>query len=119
MKTMLFAVALTAAIARPAAAEPPQVGDGKLVDEDHMTLYVFDHDAPGKSMCTGSCAVNWPPALADGYDKASGALSVVARDDGKKQWAYHGHPLYRWKMDRKAGDAGGDGIGGMWHVARP
>ncbi|WP_175773745.1 COG4315 family predicted lipoprotein [Burkholderia multivorans] len=119
MKTMLFAVALTAAIARPAAAEPPQVGDGKLVDGDHMTLYVFDRDAPGKSACTGTCAANWPPALADAYDKPSGALSVVARDDGKMQWAYNGRPLYRWKMDRKAGDAGGDGIGGVWHVAHP
>lgn len=77
MKTMLFAVALTAAIARPAAAEPPQVGDGKLVDDEHMTLYVFDRDAPGKSACTGTCAANWPPALADAYDKPSGALSVV------------------------------------------
>ncbi|MGN8186461.1 hypothetical protein ACTJLD_10810, partial [Burkholderia sp. 22088] len=36
-----------------------------------------------------------------------------------KQWAYRGRPLYRWKQDRKPGDAGGDGIGGMWHVARP
>lgn len=71
MKTMLFTIALTAAIARPAAAEPPQAGNGKLVDEDHMTLYVFDHDAPGKSTCNGTCAANWPPALADAYDKAS------------------------------------------------
>ncbi|HDR9764226.1 TPA: hypothetical protein QDC44_008515, partial [Burkholderia cepacia ATCC 25416] len=37
----------------------------------------------------------------------------------RKQWAYRGRPLYRWKQDRKPGDAGGDGIGGMWHVARP
>ncbi|EMH3118748.1 hypothetical protein V6H04_003832, partial [Burkholderia multivorans] len=42
-----------------------------------------------------------------------------ARDDGKMQWAYNGRPLYRWKMDRKAGDAGGDGVGGVWHVAHP
>lgn len=119
MKRMLFAAALTVTIVRPAAAEPPQVGDGKLVDEAHMTLYVFDRDAPGKSMCDGTCAANWPPALADAYDKALGALSLVARDDGKKQWAYRGRPLYRWKMDHKAGDASGDGIGGMWHVARP
>ncbi|AOJ12726.1 hypothetical protein [Burkholderia vietnamiensis] len=119
MKTMMVALALTAAIARPAAAEPPQVGDGKLVDEQRMTLYVFDHDAPGKSTCTGACVANWPPALADGYDHAAGPLTLVARDDGSKQWAYRGRPLYRWKMDRKAGDASGDGVGGMWHVARP
>ncbi|WP_176040821.1 COG4315 family predicted lipoprotein [Burkholderia stabilis] len=119
MKRILFAAALTAAIVQPAAAEPPQAAAGKLVDEDHMTLYVFDRDALGKSACDSACAANWPPAIADAYDKASGAWSLVARDDGKKQWAYHGRPLYRWKMDRKAGDMGGDGIGGMWHVARP
>jgi hypothetical protein len=79
MKTMMVAIALTAAVARPAAAEPPQVGDGKLVDEHRMTLYVFDHDAPGKSTCTGACVANWPPALADGYDHAAGPLTLVAR----------------------------------------
>ncbi|AJY12683.1 hypothetical protein K6W16_05560 [Burkholderia dolosa] len=119
MKRIAFAAALLAAIARPAAAEPPQIADGKLVDEHHMTLYVFDRDAPGKSACSGTCATNWPPALADAYDKPSGAWSVVTRDDGKLQWAYRERPLYRWKMDQKAGDAGGDGVGGIWHVARP
>ncbi|HDR9485764.1 TPA: hypothetical protein QDC20_004873 [Burkholderia aenigmatica] len=119
MKRIFAAAALVAAIVRPAAAEPPRAGDGKLVDEDHMTLYVFDRDAPGKSACDSTCAASWPPARADAYDKAAGALSLVARDDGSKQWAYHGRPLYRWKQDRKPGDAGGDGIGGMWHVARP
>ncbi|MGU7782407.1 COG4315 family predicted lipoprotein [Burkholderia sp. PU8-34] len=119
MKRMLLVAALTAGASLPAAAEPPQVSGGKLVDEDHMTLYMFDHDALGKSMCDSACTANWPPAVADAYDKASGAWSIVKRDDGKTQWAYKGHPLYRWKMDHKAGDAGGDGIGGMWHVARP
>ncbi|KVD86290.1 hypothetical protein WS63_21020 [Burkholderia stagnalis] len=119
MKRILLVVALTAGASLPAAAEPPQVSGGKLVDEDHMTLYTFDRDAPGKSMCDSGCAASWPPALADAYDTASGAWSIVRRDDGKMQWAYKGHPLYRWSMDRKAGDAGGDGMGGMWHVARP
>ncbi|MBN3817676.1 hypothetical protein G3N57_14125 [Paraburkholderia sp. Se-20369] len=119
MKRMLLVVALTAGVSLPAAAEPPQVSGGKLVDEDHMTLYTFDHDALGKSRCDSGCAASWPPARADAYDKASGAWSIVKRDDGKLQWAYKGHPLYRWSMDHKAGDAGGDGMGGMWHVARP
>jgi len=51
MKRICVAAALMAAIVRPAAAEPPRAGDGKLVDDDHMTLYVFDRDAPGKSAC--------------------------------------------------------------------
>ncbi|KVT58665.1 hypothetical protein WK55_15085 [Burkholderia ubonensis] len=119
MKRMLLDAALTIGAALPAAAELPQVSGGKLADEDRMTLYTFDRDAPGKSQCDSACAASWPPALADAYDKASGAWSLVKRDDGKMQWAYKGHPLYRWKMDGKPGDAGGDGMGGMWHVARP
>ncbi|CAN0618822.1 conserved exported protein of unknown function [Burkholderia multivorans] len=119
MKRMLLVAALTAGTSLPASAEPPQVSGGRLVDEDHMTLYVFDQDAPGRSACDSACTASWPPALADSYDKAAGQWSFVTRIDGKRQWAYKGRPLYRWKMDRKAGDALGDGMGGMWHVARP
>lgn len=31
------------------------------VDHNGMTLYTFDKDAGGKSMCNGDCATNWPP----------------------------------------------------------
>lgn len=97
MKRILLITALTAAASLPALAEQPRVGGGKLVDEDHMTLYVSDQDAPGNSMCNGACAANWPPALADSYDKASGAWSLVKRADGKMQWAYQGRSTAgRW-----------------------
>ncbi|MFY0104123.1 hypothetical protein ABTP95_19980 [Acinetobacter baumannii] len=43
----------------------------------------------------------------------------MTRDDGKGQWAYKGHPLYRWSKDQKPGDTTGDGVIGAWHVARP
>ena len=45
--------------------------------------------------------------------------SAVTRDDGSKQWAYKGAPLYYWAKDTKAGDRTGDGVGGVWKVARP
>jgi predicted lipoprotein with Yx(FWY)xxD motif len=32
-------------------------------------------------------------------DKASGDYSVITRDDGKKQWALKGKPLYFWAKD--------------------
>ena len=120
MKKILVLLALGAGMALPALAEAPKVKNGMLVDEDGMTLYTFDKDtAPGKSMCMGGCAAKWPMASADEYDKASGDWSIIKRDGGKRQWAYKGHPLYRWSMDKKAGDATGDGMGGMWHVAKP
>ena len=103
---------------------PAKVGDtskGKvLVNDKGMTLYVFDKDMPGKSACNGPCAENWPPLAASDSDKASGDLSIVVRDDGKKMWAYKGHPLYAWKNDKAPGETDGDGkLNGAWHVAKP
>jgi predicted lipoprotein with Yx(FWY)xxD motif len=34
------------------------------------------------------------------------------------QWTYDGHPLYYYMEDKKAGDAMGDGKGGVWHVVK-
>jgi predicted lipoprotein with Yx(FWY)xxD motif len=84
-----------------------------------MTLYVFDKDAPGKSNCNGPCATNWPPLTAKADAKASGDWSIVTRDDGGKQWAYKGKPLYAWSKDAKAGDVTGDGVNNVWHIAAP
>ena len=50
-------------------------------------------------------------------DQASGDWSVLARDDGSKQWAYKGKPLYLWVKDQKPGDKTGDGFNKVWHVA--
>jgi predicted lipoprotein with Yx(FWY)xxD motif len=97
-----------------------QVADGVLTDKAGMTLYTFDKDpaSAGKSVCNGGCAKNWPPLMASGGATASGEWSIVTRDDGTKQWAYEGKPLYRWIKDQKPGDKTGDGFRGVWHVAR-
>ena len=50
---------------------------------------------------------------------ASGAWSVVTRDDGGRQWAYKGKPLYFWARDQKPGDRTGDGFNKVWQLARP
>ena len=59
-----------------------------------------------------------PPAAAAADAKASGDYSIVTRDDGSKQWAYKGNPLYGYSKDQKAGDKVGDGVGGIWHVIK-
>jgi len=84
-----------------------------------MTLYTFDKDSRDRSACTGLCAGNWPPLMAGINAKAEGDYSIVARDDGGRQWAYKGKPLYLRVVDRKPGDRTGDGLHGAWHVARP
>ena len=100
---------------------PAMVSNGILTGPNGMTLYTFDNDPAGggKSVCNGQCAINWPPLMAMDTDKASGDYSIVTRDDGMKQWALKGKPLYYWVKDAKAGDMTGDGVNKVWHVAKP
>lgn len=107
--------------AHVAQAAGPAVADGVLTGANGMTLYTFDKDAPGsgKSACNGPCAGNWPPLLVMDGDMPAGDYGIVVRDDGKKQWAFKGKPLYFWVKDQKAGDRTGDGFNSVWHVARP
>ena len=126
LKSILTTAALLAVLAtgsafaaEPATATPPATKDGILVTAKGMTLYTFDKDTAGKSACNGQCAVNWPPALVADGAKASGDWTIVTRDDGQKQWAYKGKPLYGFAKDTKAGDKTGDGfLNGAWHVAK-
>jgi predicted lipoprotein with Yx(FWY)xxD motif len=100
---------------------PARVADGVLVGPNGMTLYVFDRDTAnsGKSVCNGPCATNWPPMLAGDSDKSTGDYMVITRDDGKKQWAMNGKPLYYWAKDSKPGDKTGDNVMNVWHVVKP
>lgn len=103
------------------AASPAKVANGVLVGPNGMTLYTFDKDeaGSGKSVCNGPCAVNWPPLMASASDQASGNFSIITRDDGAKQWAVKGKPVYYWIKDTKPGDKTGDGVNKVWQVAKP
>ena len=113
--------ALLVLAAGSVSAAPAKVADGALVDAKGMTLYVFDKDTAGsgKSACNGPCAKNWPPLAATDADKAEGDWTIITRDDGAKQWAYKGKPVYAWVKDMKAGDRSGDGFNNVWHTATP
>jgi predicted lipoprotein with Yx(FWY)xxD motif len=104
----------------PAAPAPAMMSGGMLVGPNSMTLYSFDRDGAGsgKSVCNGPCAKNWPPLMAADGAMASGDYSIITRDDGGKQWAYKGWPLYNWVKDAKPGDMTGDGFNGVWHVIK-
>jgi predicted lipoprotein with Yx(FWY)xxD motif len=119
--TAALALAGCAQMASLTGAAPVKTSDGAFVNADGMTLYTFDKDVAGsgKSVCNGPCATNWPPLMAASDANPSENWSIITRDDGGKQWAYKGKPLYRWIKDQKPGDRTGDGFNNAWRVARP
>lgn len=84
-----------------------------------LTLYTFESDSPGRSNCNGGCADIWPPLFAGDSAVASGDFSIVTRDDGSRQWAFKEYPLYFYYLDEQQGDINGEGVNGVWYVARP
>jgi len=114
----LLVLAIAAYGSLAGAQAPAKMTGGVLTNTAGMTLYTFDKDEGGKSMCNGPCAANWPPLMAGADAKASGDWSIVTRDDGAKQWAYKGKPVYLWAKDTKPGDKTGDGFNNVWHVVK-
>jgi predicted lipoprotein with Yx(FWY)xxD motif len=51
-----------------------------------------------------SCVAMWPPVIAPNDAKPVDKWTVIARQDGSKQWAYDGQALYTSVLDRAAGD---------------
>jgi predicted lipoprotein with Yx(FWY)xxD motif len=94
-----------------------------LVDSKGMTLYTFKKDSPGKSACSGECLAKWPAFhaydLKPGGNLKAGDFSEITRDDGAKQTAYKGLPLYYFVADKAAGDTAGQGMKGVWMAATP
>lgn len=98
-----------------------------LTDSSGKALYTRDSDPAGSSSCTGSCAGIWPPlVLAAGQTSAgaapagvTGALTTAPRPDGNGTQVFlGGKALYTYAQDTGPGVVKGDGVGGIWHVAK-
>ncbi|MEM9754352.1 MAG: hypothetical protein AAF914_00080 [Pseudomonadota bacterium] len=118
-RTTILTAVLALAAAAPAAAQPlvaveTDLGRVLAAESNGMTLYTFTQDAPNQSTCYDSCAAAWPPFLAADGAEAQGGLDIIAREDGTRQWALNGQPLYFWQGDARVGDATGHGVGGVW-----
>ena len=91
-----------------------------LATSKGRTLYLYTPDGKNKSVCTGSCASTWPPLMTKGKPVAGMGVNkklLGTAPRGKKlQVTYHGHPLYTYTGDSKAGDANGEDIDGIWFV---
>jgi predicted lipoprotein with Yx(FWY)xxD motif len=114
-----LAVSAMAADSGPGGIAFKPRGDGwVLTDAEGMTLYTTSRDVDlGKSSCLEGCAAVWPPVALDAAVAVDGEWSAFTREDGIRQLAYRGRPLYTYDLDASAGDAFGDDVGRVWGVA--
>jgi predicted lipoprotein with Yx(FWY)xxD motif len=127
---VLVAAASAAAkpTARSATVATAHTGLGRIVvDGRGRSLYLFEKDVRGRSVCSGLCATYWPPLLTNGRSIAiTGAkrslLGSIRREDGSHQVTYGGHPLYFFAGDTRRGQTNGEGLqdfGAGWYVLTP
>jgi len=94
-------------------AADPTLGE-HLVDAEGRTLYLFAKDQGTTTACTGGCADNWPPIVADGTptggDGVDAALLGTADGIEANQVTYNGHLLYYFAGDQAPGDTNGVGL---------
>ncbi len=94
-----------------------------LVDSSGVSLYYFDKDPMGKSVCEGDCLAKWPAFHTDSIVIPKGLKSEdfgeITRSDGAKQTTFKGYPLYYFFQDATRGDLKGQGVGDIWFVVNP
>ena len=83
------------------------------------SFYTYDADQKDTSRCVGACARGWPPVTAGGNAKPLGDWTLVARPDGKKQWAYKGHPIYTNAAENAGGARPDLNTERRWHKLVP
>lgn len=87
-------------------------------ETDGMTVYVFDNDPIGTSVCYDDCERAWPVVKPpEGELKAP--LGQIVRKDGSVQLTFKNRPLYHFFLDSQPGDILGDGQKDVWHVVHP
>jgi predicted lipoprotein with Yx(FWY)xxD motif len=97
-------------------------------------VYSFSSDTATTSVCSGTCAVAWPPLITEGSPGLTSSLSTssvgtLKRSDGTTQVTYHGKPLYLYAsegiMPKGVGyvaTGNGDGVkaaGGTFELVSP
>lgn len=125
--TVAPATTTTAAAGVVKTASNAQFGTILTDATSGKTLYIRDTDPAGASSCTGNCASIWPPTvLPQGVTTVAaptgvgGTWTTAARPDdaSKLQVVFNGKALYTYASDTAAGQTNGEGVGGIWHVAK-
>jgi len=117
------AVAVTAPILKSAKNAP--LHSTILVNAKGLTLYHLSSERTGTIACTGICATFWIPVLAPkgkivlGKGVIASKVGTIKRPDGKVQLTYNHYALYRYYLDKKPGQIGGEGFAtgtGSWYA---
>ena len=84
---------------------PPAIRiNGIMVDSaNQLALYTYANDTTNHSNCMDACTAKWLPFYAGEHDANRGDFSVFTRQDGRKQWALAGKPLYFRVEDAQTG----------------
>jgi predicted lipoprotein with Yx(FWY)xxD motif len=121
-----FVVPASATASAPAAASHVTISLHKtsvgkrVAAKGGRTVYMFSIDTSKKSNCNKKCRAVWKPVTSERAPRAGsgisrGSLAKIAHDQVK----YHGHPLYYYIGDHKAGQANGEGLlafKGFWYT---
>ena len=93
-----------------------------LVSWEGKTLYTFDGEfKEAEGICKHGCDDHWLPLIAPELALPFSVFSLVDREDGSRQWAYRGAPLFTYSGDVEAGDINGvsnqkNAIDPRWYV---
>lgn len=92
--------------------------DGReiLADRSGLTVYSFDPDNKGASVCYDTCAKEWPPVVIPADEVLKAPFGTTARKDGTLQLTYDSMPLYNYDDDKKSGDIHGENKHKVWHL---
>jgi predicted lipoprotein with Yx(FWY)xxD motif len=87
-----------------------------------FTIYTRSTDPMNGSTCSGACAALWPPLMVksmSSIDPGMSGFGTIHRPGGGLQATYHGHALYTYTGDTKAGQTNGQGLKsyGTWFAA--
>lgn len=103
-----------------------------LVGPNGRTLYYYQDDEGEEAgyQCDEACSENFPPLVVsnrffvEDAGRTQSDLNAIdrladSRRASRVQVSHEGRPLYYWSRDTRPGDVTGDGIAGLWRVARP
>lgn len=78
-----------------------------LADAKGMSVYTFDLDSEGKSVCKGGCLKVWPTLHVAADAVIVAPFGTITGNDGTRQLTLKGLPLYYFEKDKVPGDVKG------------